>query len=184
MNRIPERNRPLVIFAAGVVVLLLVAGGVLFFGQLGPTTSPSASTPPSATATSSVGASTPEGATRAFFDAVVAARRTDNPELIEPLVTSREASAYLTVAGFLAGQKESGKASITTVLELEDVEVEEFGESARLTATLLEAGYDIDLNTGQPLESPMALDPRKLTVELRRTGGLWKVDSFETGASS
>ncbi len=182
MNRIPERSRPLVIVATGIIVLLLVAGGVLILGQLGPSPTPSTSLPPSATASPSADASTPEGATRAFFDAVVAARRTDNPELIEPFVTSRESSAYRTVAGFLAGQKESGKASITTMLELENVMVEESGDSARLTATLLEAGYDIDLDTGEPLESPVTLDPRTLTVELQRSDGTWKVESFETGA--
>ena len=181
MNRIPERNRPLVIVATGVVVLLLVAGGILLLGQLGPTPTPSTSLPPSATASPSPDPSTPEGATRAFFGALVAARRTDDPALIEPYVTSRESSAYRTVAGFLAGQKESGKASITTMLELEDVQVEESGETAQLTATLLEAGYDIDLDTGQPLESPVTLRPRNLTVELRRVDGIWKVDSFETG---
>ena len=181
MNRIPERNRPLVIVATGVVVLLLVAGGILLLGQLGPTPTPSTSLPPSATASPSPDPSTPEGATRAFFGALVAARGTDDPALIEPYVTSRESSAYRTVAGFLAGQKESGKASITTMLELEDVQVEESGETAQLTATLLEAGYDIDLDTGQPLESPVTLSPRNLTVELRRVDGIWKVDSFETG---
>jgi hypothetical protein len=182
VNRIPERSRPLVIVATGIVVLLLVAGGVLILGQLGPSPTPSTSLPPSATASPSADASTPEGATRAFFDAVVAARRSDNPEFIEPFVTSRESSAYRTVAGFLAGQKESGKASITTMLELENVMVEESGDSARLTATLLEAGHDIDLDTGEPLESPVTLDPRTLTVELQRSDGTWKVESFETGA--
>ena len=181
MNRIPERNRPLAILATGVVVLLLVAGGVLLLGQIGPSPAPTTSLSPSATVSQSVDSSTPEGATRAFFDAVVGARRTDNPELIEPFVTSRESSAYRTVAGFLAGQKESGKASITTLLELEDVDVEETGESARINATLLEAGYDIDLDSGQPLESPVTLEPRNLIVELQRIEGTWKVDSFETG---
>lgn len=182
MNRIPERNRPIVVLAVGVVVLLVVAGGVLFLGQIGPKPTPSTSLPPSATASPSADLSTPEGATRAFFGALVAARRTDDPELIVPFVTSHESSAYRTVAGFLAGQKESGKASITTMLELEDIEVEESGDSARLSATLLEAGYDIDLGTGEPLESPVTLEPRNLTVELDRVDGTWKVESFETGA--
>jgi len=181
VNRIPEHNRPLVIVATGVVVLLLVAGGVLLLGQLGPSPTPTTSVPPSAPASPSADASTPEGATRAFFDAVVAARRIDNPELIDPFVTSRESSAYRTIAGFLAGQKENGKASITTVLELEDVRVEASGDTAQLTATLLEGGYDIDLDSGEPLESPVTLDPRNLTVELQRADGTWKVESFETG---
>lgn len=181
MNRIPERNRPLVVLGTAVIVLLVVAGGVLVLGRLAPTPTPTPPTSPSAPASPSAATSTPEGATRDFYDAVIAARRTDNPDLIEPFVTSRDSSAFRTVAGFLAGQKESGKASITTMLELEDVRVEVSGDSARLTATLLEAGYDIDLDTGEPLESPMTLDPRNLTVELRRVDGIWKVDSFETG---
>jgi hypothetical protein len=149
---------------------------------LGPSPTPSSSAQPSPTRSQSADPTTPEGATRAFFDAVVAARRTDDPALIEPFVTDRESSAYRTVEAFLRGQKESGKASITTLLDLEDVNVEESGGMARLTATLLESGYDIDLDTGEPLESPVTLAPRTLTVELQRVGETWKVDSFETGA--
>lgn len=183
MNRIPERNRPLVILAVGVAVLVVVAGGVLLVGRLAPPPGPTPSSS-QATASPSANPSTPEGATRSFFDAVIAARRTDDPSLIEPFVTSTSSSAYRTVAGFLGGQKESHKASITTRLDLENVSVQETGDGARLIATLLETGYDINLDTGQPLESPMTLDPRKVTVELRRADDVWKVDSFETGASS
>ena len=180
MNRLPPRYQLPLVVGVSFVVVLLIVGGVLLLGQLGPTPSPTASSPPSTTTPPSADPSTPEGATRVFFDAVVAARRTDDPELIEPFVTSRESSAYRTVAAFRPGQKESGKASITTMLQLEDVSVEASGDTARLTATLLETGYDIDLDTGQPLESPVTLDPRSLTVELRKADGVWKVDSFET----
>ena len=179
MNRLPARYQLPLVAGVSLVVVLLIVGGVLLLGQLGPTPNPTTS-PPSTTDAPSADTSTPDGATRAFFDAVIAARRTDNPELSEPFVTSRESSAYRTVAAFLAGQKESGKASITTMLQLEDVRVEESGDTALLTATLLETGYDIDLDTGQPLESPVTLDPRSLTVELRNVDGVWKVDSFET----
>lgn len=181
MNRIPSRYQLPLVMGVSVLVLLLVAGGVLLVGQLG--TSPSPTPPPSSspTSTASPDSSTPEGATRLFFNAVIAARRTDDPTLIEPYVTSTESSAYRTVAAFLAGQKETGKASITTMLQLENVTVETTADAAALKATLLEAGYDIDLDTGQPLESPVTLDPRNLTVELRQVDGAWKVDSFETG---
>ena len=47
--------------------------------------------------------STPEGATRAYFDAFSKARKTNDPSLVEPYVTSKESSAYLTAAGFLGG---------------------------------------------------------------------------------
>ena len=179
MNQVPARYQLPLVAGVSLIVVLLIVGAVLVAGRIGPGPTPSAAPsapPPSATADPS----TPEGATRAFFDAVIAARRTDNPELIELFVTSRESSAYRTVAAFLAGQKESGKASITTMLQLEAVSVEESGDSARFTATLLETGYDVDLDTGKPLESPVTLDPRSLTVELRKTNSVWKVDSFET----
>jgi len=185
MTRVPERNRLLVVVIAGVLVVLLVAGGVFLLRLPGATPGPSPSVAPSASASASPAAdpSTPERATRAFFAALVAARRTDNPDLVEPFVTGRDAPAYLTVAGFLAGQKAAGKASITTQLELEDVRVDTTGDAARLTATLLEAGYDIGLDTGRALESPVTLAPRGLTVELRRIGDIWKVDAFTLGTS-
>lgn len=182
MDRLHPRYQLPLVVGVSVLVVLLVAGGVLFLPRLGSPPAPTGSLGPSATASPTGGESTPEGATRAFFDAVVAARRTNDPAFIEPFVTGRESSAYLTVAGFLAGQQQSGKASITTRLELQDISVEEAGDSARLTATLLESGYDIDLESGEPLESPVTLEPRRLTVELRRIDGAWKVDSFETGA--
>jgi hypothetical protein len=183
MTRVPERNRLLVIAAAGVLIVLVVAGRVLLFGQPGATPGPSPSPPAVASVSPAADRSTPEGATRAFFAALVTSRRTDNPDLVEPFVTSREAPAYLTVAGFLAGQKAAGKASITTQLVLEEVRVDTTGDAARLTAALLEAGYDISLDTGRPLESPVTLAARRLTVELRRIGDTWKVDAFMVGAS-
>lgn len=181
MNRIPERRRPLFVLAASLAVLLVVAGGVLLVGRLTPTPTPTTLPTSSATASPSVDPPTPEGVVRAFLAALKEARRTDDPALIRPLVTSEQSSAYRTVAGFLAGQKERGKASITTVLKLEDVRVAESVDSARLTATLLEAGYDIALDSGEPLESPVTLGPRTLSVELQRVGGVWKIESFETG---
>lgn len=182
MNRLPARYQLPLIAGVSLVVVLLVVSAVLLASRIGPTPTPSIQ-PTSPSPSASPDISTPEGATRAFFEAVIGARRTDDPSLLEPFVTSTSSSAYRTVAGFLAGQKESNKASITTRLDLENVSVQETGDGALLTATLLEAGYDIDLDNGQPLESPMTLDPRKLTVELRRADGVWKVDSFETGAS-
>lgn len=185
MNRIPERHRPLVVGVTAAAAVLLVAAGVLFLGRLGPSPNPT-SAPTSSPSVSSPSAepSTPEGATRSFFDALIEARRRDDPSPIAPFVTGEKSSAYRTVAGFLQGQREAGKASVTTMLQLEEVSVEETTDGARLTATLYEAGYDIDLDTGEPLESPITLEPRALTVELRRVEGEWKVDSFEIGPGS
>jgi len=179
MRRIPERSRLPVLVGVSLLALLLVAGAVIVVPRLVPAT-PTPRLSPSFPGSSSPGPSTPEAAVWAFFDGLVEARRTDDPSLIEPFVTNAQSSAYRTVAGFLAGQREAKKASITTLLELEGIKVEETGDAAHLQATLLEAGYDIDLDSGEPLESPVTLEPRDLMVELRRLDGAWKVDSFET----
>ncbi len=180
MNRIPERNRPLVILATGVVVLLLVAGGVLLVGQLGPSPTPTPPASPTATASPSADPSTPEGATRAFFDAFAQARRTDDASIVAPFVTGTESSAYRTVDAFLRGQKESGKASITTVLRLENLSTTTDGDRATVVFDFTEGGYDISLDTGEALESPEILPTTRVTVELVLTDGRWLVDSYES----
>ena len=180
MNRIPERNRPLVIVATGIVVALLVVGGVLFVGQLGPSPTPATSPPPSVKASPSADPSTPEGATRAFFEAFAQARRTDDPSIVEPFVTGKDSSAYLTVDAFLRGQKDVGKASITTVLTLQNLTASTKGDRSTVTFDFTEGGYDISLDTGQPLESPQVLPSKRVTVELEESADKWLVDSFES----
>jgi len=182
VNRIPERNRPLVILATGVVVLLLVAGGVLLLGQIGPSPTPTTSLSPSATASPSVDTSTPEGAVTAFFAALKEARRTDDPALIRPYVTGEQSSAYLSVEGFLLGQKAVKKASVLTVQQVENIRVATSGDSATVHLVYTEGGYDISLDTGEPLESPNVLAPRDVTMELRRVDGRWLVESYEAQA--
>ena len=182
MNRIPERNRPIVILVTGVVAVLLVAGGILLLGQLGPSPSPSASAPPSATASPSADPSTPEGAIREFFAALKEARRTGDPALIRPYVTGEQSSAYLSVQGFLLGQKAVNKASVLTVQQVENVTVETTGDTATAHLVYTEGGYDISLDTGEPLESPNVLAPRDVTMELHRVDGRWLVESYEAQA--
>lgn len=180
MNRIPEHNRPLVILATGVVVLLLVAGGVLLVGQLGPSPTPTPLASPTATASPSADSSTPEGATRAFFDAFAQARRTDDASIVAPFVTGTESSAYRTVDAFLRGQREVGKASITTVLRLENLSTTTNGDRSTVAFDFTEGGYDISLDTGEPLESPEVLPTTRVTVELDLRDGRWLVDSYES----
>jgi len=182
VNRIPERNRPLVILATGVVVLLLVAGGVLLLGRIGPSPTPTTSSSPSATGSPSVDASTPEGAVRAFFAALKEARRTDDPALIRPYVTGEQSSAYLSVQGFLLGQKAVKKASVLTVQQVDNISVQTTGDSATVHLVYTEGGYDISLDTGEPLESPNVLAPRDVTMVLRRIDGRWLVETYEAQA--
>lgn len=181
MNRIPERNRPVVVLATAVVVLLVVAGGVLLLGRLGPSPAPTPSTSPSPStpASPSPDAATPEGGTKAFFDAFARARLTDDATIVQPFVTGTSSSAYLTVDAFLRGQKEAGKASVITTNELSGFGVDIRGDTATVMVTQQLGGYDIDIDTGEPRESPTLLPPTDFRVVLKQVGGQWLVEEFE-----
>jgi hypothetical protein len=177
---VPERYRLAVVAATSLIVVVIVAGAILLLNRPGPT--PVVSPSPTATASPSLGPSTPEGAVRAFFDAFAKARRTDDPALIRPYVTGEQSSAYLSVQGFLLGQKAAKKASVLTVQQLDHVVVETTGASATVRLVYTEGGYDISLDGGKPLESPNVLAPRNVTMELRNVDGRWLVDTYEARA--
>jgi hypothetical protein len=115
---------------------------------------------------------------RAFFEAFAEARQTDDPSLVIPFVTSERADAYLSVSGFLDGQREVGKASVLTVQELNNLTVETTGSTATVEFDYVEGGYDIDLDTGEPLESPEVLPPFHVTVTVMQDDSRWLVDSY------
>jgi hypothetical protein len=94
-------------------------------------------------------------------------------------VTSADSSAYLTASGFLAGQKADGKASVLTTNEIRDLVVVPDGDRATVTFLHHQVGFDIDLATGEPKESPTALPDATVRVVVVRTGDRWLVDSFE-----
>lgn len=177
MRIAPRHRLPLAILASAAVVAVVLAALVVG-GSAEPTetappgTSPASSTDPFAT---------PEGAVRAFFVAFAAARRTDDPLLVEAYVTGRTSSAYRSVAAFLQGQKESGKASVTTVQRIENVVVQASDAIATVTFDYTEGGYDIDPASGSPLESPTILPPTRVVAEVHRIDGRWLVDSYEQG---
>lgn len=179
----PRLSLP-VLAGAAIAIGLLVVGGILLLGQLG--TQGAASTPStpvalsdSPAATPSDPGSTPEAAVGAFFKAYADARRTGDPAPIEALTTGPKSSAYLTVAGFLEGQKTAEKASIVTVQELEDVTTTIDGSTATVALRLTEGGYDIRLVDASPLEPPQVLPPSRVTVHLVQADGRWLVDAFE-----
>lgn len=186
MNRFPARYQLPLIAAVSLLVVLLVAGAVLVAGRLAPSASPTVTPSASATASApasaspSVDASTPEGAVRSFFEAFARARRTDDPSLVLDLTTGEESSAYRSVAAFLLGQREIGKASVTTVLELENFDVSTDGDRSTVTFDLTEGGYDVSLDTGEPLESPTVLPTTRVTVELGNVGGDWLVERYRS----
>ena len=176
----PTGRRTPILALTAVAVGLFVVGGILLVGRLGvPAEAPSPSSAgPSAAPTDPT--ATPEGAVRAFFMAFATARRSDDPSLVSPFVTSQQSSAYLSVQGFLLGQKAANKASVLTVQRIDNVSVQLSGASAIVRLGYTEGGYDIDLNNGAPLESPIVLAPRNLTVQLSSVDGRWLVDSYAT----
>jgi hypothetical protein len=160
--------------AIGLVAVILLAGRAptAFDGSQSPrapTPTPSNSVAPG---------DTPESAVRAFFEAFARARETDDPSLIEPYVTGTDSSAYQTAAGFLEGQRGQGKASVVTVQELSEFEVTLEDSTATVLFTLREGGYDIDLDTGEPLESPVVLTERRVQATLARSGDRWLLERY------
>jgi hypothetical protein len=179
LDRLGRWRLPAIAVAALAIALAAVAVILLLPSLLGtPDKSPTPTTTEQPSATEAVG-DTPEAAVRAFFEAFAEARETSDPSVIEPFVNGTESSAYLTAAAFLDGQAEQGKGSITTVNELTDFDVTETDDTAVVQFTYLAGGYNIDLETGEPLESPEVLDPSRVRAEVVRVNGQWLVDSYE-----
>ena len=175
---LPTRYRMPILALAALVLALLVVGGILLVGGIGvptATPTPSASTPV-ATATDPL--ATPEGTVRGFFNAFAAARRTDDPAVVASFVTGTDSPAYLSIAGFLQGQKAVKKASVVTVQRLENLQSKIDGGTATVTFDFTEGGYDIAFDSGSPLESPKVLPAYQVTVVLKADGSRWLVDSY------
>lgn len=162
----------IIALAAVVVILLLGRAPTVIDGS----PSPSASQPTDASPPPD---DTPEAAVRAFFEAFAEARETDDPALIEPFVNGTDSSAYQTAAGFLLGQQEVGKASVVTVNELSNFDVSSDGGDATVLFDHRLGGYDIDLESGEPVESPTVLESRRKQAVVVLIDGVWLVDSFE-----
>ncbi len=174
--RLPVIAVTSLLIALGVVVAILLVGRAPTVLDGSPSPSPTASRPTDASPSPD---DSPEAAVRAFFEAFAKARETGDPALIEPFVNDTNSSAYQTAAGFLVGQREVGKASITTVQELSDFDVEINGTRAFAEFTYVAGGYDIDLESREPLESPTILEPSRVRAELVRVDDQWLVDSYE-----
>ena len=177
MTIAPRYRLPIAILASLAVVAVVLIAVIAASGGSQPNGSPSPSVTPTASADPNA---TPEGAVRAFFEAYSQARRTDDPSLVEPYVTSKTSSAYLSAAAFLKGQKESGKASVTTVLRIENVNVEQSGTSATVSFDYIDGGYNIDPTSGSSLESPTILPTARVVATVHLIGSRWLVDSYQT----
>jgi len=181
LDRLGAWRLPVVAFGA-IVVALGVVGLILLLGRtLGPnhgSPMPSTSSTPAPSASVSAEQEV-EAAVRAFFDAFADARENGDTTLVEPYVNGTDSSAYLTAAGFLNGQTGVGKASIITVNELTDFVITIDGDRAEAEFDHQIGGYDIDAESGQPLESPMTLPIQRKVAELVRRGDAWLMDRFE-----
>jgi hypothetical protein len=180
-----ERYRLPVVAAVALVAVVVVVAAVAAFGSMGSSAPSARSTPARTTSATATPAPTPtdprlspEGATRAFFAAFAKAWKTDDPSLVEPYVTSKESSAYLTVAGYLGGAQGVGRASIITIDNLDNMTSRVAGDTATVDFYYTEGGYDINPSTGAALESPTLLAPVHLTATLKLVNGLWLMDSY------
>jgi hypothetical protein len=180
-----EKYRLPVVALIALAVVAVVVVAIVGLGSLGSSATSAAPTPspmltPTATTapTPTDPRSTPEGATRAFFAAYAKAWKTDDPSLVEPYVTSKESSAYLTVAGYLGGAQGVGHASIITIDSLDNMTSRIAGDTATVDFYYTEGGYDINPSTGVALESPTLLAPVHLTATLKLVSGVWLMDSY------
>lgn len=181
MNALRRYQLPLIVAVATLVVVGVVAA-IVGLGSVGygPTATAShvASAAPTRSPTDPL--STPEGATRAFFHAFAEARKTDDPKLVEPYVTSTKSGAYLSVAGFLGGELAVHRASVLTVQRLDNMSSQVSGDTATVVFDYTEGGYNIDPDTGKPTETPNVLPPYNVTATLKRVDGRWLMDSYES----
>jgi hypothetical protein len=180
-----EKYRLPVVALIALAVVAVVVVAVIGLGSLGSTATsaaptPSASLTPTATPapTPTDPRSTPEGATRAFFHAYSDARKTDDPSLVEPYVTSKDSGAYQSVAAFLGGELAVNRASVVTVERLDNVTSSVAGDTATVGFDYTEGGYDTNPSTGTALDTPEVLAPYHVTVTLKLVDGHWLVDSY------
>jgi hypothetical protein len=180
-----EKYRLPVVALIALAVVAVVVVAIVGLGSLGssatsaaPTASPMLTPTATPAPTPTDPRSTPEGTTQAFFAAFSKARKTNDPSLVEPYVTSKNSGAYLTVAGYLGGAQGVNRASVVTVDRLDNVTSSVSGDVATVDFDFTEGGYDISASTGVALESPTVLPPAHVTATLKRVSGLWLMDSY------
>ncbi len=182
-----ERYRLPLMALVAVVAIGVVMAAIVGLGSVGSSAQAAVTTrPPSAapTATSTPAPTptdprlSPEGATRAYFKAFETARRTNDLSLVEPYVTNKDSSAYLTAASYLGGAQGVNRASITTVERVDNMTSRVSGNTATVDFDYTEGGYDINPSTGVALESPTVLAPAHVVATLKLVNGLWLMDSY------
>ena len=67
-------------------------------------------------------------------------------------------------------------------LRLENMSADTSGDDSTVTFAYTEGGYDISLDTGQALESPVVLPTVTVTAYLKQVDGRWLVDRYESSS--
>jgi hypothetical protein len=182
-----ERYRLPFVATVAVAAAAMVVAAVIGLGSLGSSAKDTPSTPPpspapTATATPAPTAtdplSTPEGATRAFFSGFNKGWLTDDPTLVTPYVTSTDSSAYLSVSSFLGGEKAVHRAAVITTQRLDNMQTAIAGTTATVEFDYTVGGYNTNVDTGTPVETPNVLAPVHVKVTLKLVAGQWLVDEY------
>jgi hypothetical protein len=182
-----ERYRLPLVAGVAVVAIVAVLAAVVGLGSVGSSAQAAATTRPPSAAPMPTGTPaptptdprlTPEGATRAFFAAYSQARKTDDPSIVEPYVTSKDSNAYLSVSSFLGGELAVNRASIVTVERLDGMTSKVTGDTAIVDFDYTEGGYNINPTTGAATETQSVLAPAHVTATLKLVQGRWLVDSY------
>src|SRR5450759_1467207 len=183
-----EKYRLPVVALIALAVVAVVVVAIVGLGSLGSgansaaPTSPSASVAPASTAapaaTPTDPRSTPECATRAFFSAFNKGWLTDDPTLVMPYVTNTDSSAYLSVSGFLGGEKAVHRAAVITTQKLDNMQTTIVGTTATVEFDYTVGGYNTNVDTGTPVETPNVLAPVHVKVTLKIVAGQWLLDAY------
>src|SRR5450759_1104055 len=182
-----ERHRLPFVAAVAVAVSAVVVAAVIVLGSTGSSTKSSDSTRPPSTAPTATAIptptptdprSTPEGATRAFFSAFNKGWLTDDPTLVMPYVTNTDSSAFLSVSGFLGGEKAVHRAAVITTQKLDNMQTTIVGTTATVEFNYTVGGYNTNVDTGTPIETPNVLAPVHVKVTLKLVAGQWLLDAY------
>jgi hypothetical protein len=180
MDRIPDRHRLRVVLGVGVAAVIVMSGAVYLLGGGSPPSTPEPTGSPSPSASPTDPTSSPEGAVRAFFEAFAEARPENDASLVLPFATSDDSPAYLSVFGFLEGQKALGRGAVIDEQRLENVEIELDLDRATVSFTYVEGGYLIDLDSGEPINESSTLPPARIVAEVHLEGSIWRVHEYES----
>ena len=180
-----ERYRLPFVALVALAVVGVVVVAVVGLGSLGssaksapPTHSPSLTPTAIPAPTPTDPLSTPEGATRAFFSAFNKGWLTDDPTMVKPYVTSTDSSAYLSVSSFLGGEKAVHRAAVITTQKLDNMQTAITGTTATVQFDYTVGGYNTNVDTGTPVETPNVLAPVHVKVALKLVASQWLVDAY------